>query len=227
VLIILPEKNDRVDIENGVISIGSIRRLYGQTRSIQTGRLIIVIDYAERMAPQAQSAFLKLLEEPGKGAHFILASNTPSKLLPTIASRMQSLELRPLTQDQTEAFLSELGIKNVQKRTQLLFMAKGLPAELIRLTENEAYFEHRATTVRDSRDLLQATIYQKLLLANRYKDDREGALSLLTTTMNILCRSISEKAESSLIGKIEPIQYAYQKIAAGGNIRLCLARLVL
>ena len=226
-LTVLPEKDEKVDIEKGVISVDSIRWLYVQTRSIQTGKLMIIIDYAERMGHQAQNAFLKLLEEPGDGVYFILATHAPSRLLPTIASRAQSLELRPISRKQTETFLDELGINGVKKRSQLLFMASGLPAELVRLSQDEAYFEARATIVRDARDLLQGTTYRKLLVANMYKDNREAALLLLTDASSILKRSISDKPQDSLIAQINDLLYAYQQIQANGNIRLCLARLVL
>lgn len=226
-LTVLPEKDEKVDIEKGVISVVSIRRLYTQTRSIQTGKLIIVIDYAERMGHQAQNAFLKLLEEPGTGIYFILATHTPSKLLPTVSSRAQSLELRPISQKQTEAFIDELGVTGPKKRSQLLFMASGLPAELARLAQDEAYFESRSTIMRDARDLLQGTTYRKLLVANSYKDNRDLALTLLTDASHILKHSISEKPQDSLIAQINDLLYAYQQIQANGNIRLCLARLVL
>jgi DNA polymerase III delta prime subunit len=201
---VLPEKDEKVNLEKGVISVDSIRRLYVQTRSIQTGKQIIIIDYAERMGHQAQNAFLKLLEEPGEGTYFILVTHTPSRLLPTITSRAQLLELRPITPKQTEAFLDGLGITDAKKRTQLLFMAEGLPA----------------------RDLLQATVYKKLLVAQKYKDNREGALVLLTDACNILRRSISQKPHESLIAQIDILLFTSGQIQANGNIRLCLARLV-
>ncbi|MDB5167703.1 MAG: hypothetical protein JWN26_848 [Candidatus Saccharibacteria bacterium] len=225
-LTVLPEKDEKVDIDKGVISIDSIRRLYDQTRSVQSGKLVIVIDYAERMGHPAQNAFLKLLEEPGKGIYFILATHTPSKLLPTVASRTRAFDLQPLTHLQTESFLDDLGVKDDKKRTQLLFMADGLPAEINRLTTDDAYFQSRATIVRDARDLLQASTYKKLVVASRYKDDRESALLLLTNAANILKRSISEKPQAELIAQIDSLLYAYQQIQANGNIRLCLARLV-
>jgi DNA polymerase III delta prime subunit len=225
-LTILPEKDDKVDVDKGVISVDSIRRLYDQTRSKQSGKLVIVIDYAERMGAAAQNAFLKLLEEPGKGVYFILATHTPSKLLPTVASRTEHVEIRPITRKQSEDFLDKLGVTQPQKRAQLLFMAEGLPAELARLANNSAYFEERAAIVRDARDLLQAPVYKKLVIAQRYKDDREGALALLNTASNILRRSITDKPTSNLIHQIDGLLYAYQQIQANGNIRLCLARLV-
>jgi len=223
---VLPEKDEKVDIEKGVISVDSIRRLYDKTRSVHTDKLVVIIDYAERMGHQAQNAFLKLLEEPGAGVYFILATHTPSKLLPTITSRAQMFEVRPITHKQSEEFLDELGVKTTQKRSQLLFMSDGLPAELTRLARDEAYFESRAAIVRDARDLLQASTYKKLVIAQSYKDNRDGALTLLTDASNILRRSISEKPSDTLIKQIDGLLHAYKQIQANGNIRLCLARLV-
>ncbi len=226
-LTVLPEKDEKVDIAKGVISIDSIRRLYTQTRSIQTGKLMIIIDYAERMGPPAQNAFLKLLEEPGDGVYFILATHTPSKLLPTTTSRTQAIDFRPLTHVQTEQFLGDLRVDNATKKAQLLFMASGLPAELTRLTQDSAYFDRRSSIIRDARDLLQGTTYRKLLVANNYKDNREATLTLLTDAASMLRRSISAKPQDNLIPQIDSLLYAYQQIQANGNIRLCLARLVL
>jgi DNA polymerase-3 subunit delta' len=223
---VLPEKDEKIDIEKGVISVASIRRLYDQTRSIQTGKLVIIIDYAERMGHPAQNAFLKLLEEPGNGFYFILATHTPSKLLPTITSRTQFFDTRSVTKQQSEVFLDDLGVNNAQKRTQLLFMADGLPAELTRLATDYAYFESRSAIVRDARDLLQSSTYNKLTIAQRYKDNREAALALLTDASSILRRSISAKPNDNLIAQIDSLLYAHQQIQANGNIRLCLARLV-
>lgn len=225
-LTVLPEKDEKIDIEKGTISIDSIRRLYASTRTIQTGKLIVIIDYAERMAHPAQNAFLKLLEEPGKNIYFILVTHTPSKLLPTVTSRTQEFEVQPITTKQSEALLDELNVTAVQKRTQLLYVADGLPAELNRLVTDDDYFASNAQIVRDARDLLQAKPYQKLVVAQKYKDDREAALKLLVTTANILRRSISDKPQSHSIAQIDSLLFAYQQIQANGNIRLCLARLV-
>jgi DNA polymerase-3 subunit delta' len=227
VLTLLPEKDEKVDIEKGTITVKLIRRLYDDTRTIQPGKRVIVIDYAERMATTAQNAFLKLLEEPGEGTYFILATHSPSKLLPTIRSRAQAIEFHQLTRNQTDAYLDELGVKESSKRLQLTFMADGLPAELHRLVNNTEYFEKSADIVRDARDLLQATTYAKLHVAQKYQNDRESALKLVLVTTHILRRSITENPQASLIMQVDGLLRAYQQIKANGNIRLCLARFVL
>ena len=225
--IVLPEKDEKVDIEKGVISVDSIRRLYTQTRSIQTGNTVILIDYAERMGQQAQNAFLKLLEEPTAGVHFILATHTPSRLLQTVTSRAQSVELKPILKQQTEELLDALNVTDTKKRQQLIYMANGLPAELTRLASDEAYFTAKSVVMRDARDLLQANTYHKLLVANKYRDSRDGALALLDYVANILKHSISDKPQESLIIQLDELLYARQQIEANGNIRICLARFVI
>ena len=140
---------------------------------------------------------------------------------------MQLIDIRPISSAMTEKFIDKLGVSDPKKRSQLLFMADGLPAELTNLAQNEEYFAKRSEIVRDARDLFQAKIYQKMLIANKYKDDKDQALALLDMSMNILKRSISQKPEISLISQIASIQNAYERISGNGNIRLNLAKLVL
>ena len=52
-----------------------------------------IIYDADCLMPQAQNAFLKTLEEPTKRTIFILATDNPASLLPTIRSRCQMLSL--------------------------------------------------------------------------------------------------------------------------------------
>lgn len=226
-IIILPEKDEKIDLNKGVISVDIMRRLYDETRTKVVGERIIIIDYAERMTQQSQNAFLKLLEEPGQGIHFILVSHSISKLLPTILSRTEKLEIRPITDAQTEQLLDLLGVSDEIKRTQLIFMANGLPAELTRLSSDEDYFDKRSIAVRDARELIRGNQYQKLLIAHRYKDDRAAVLMLLLDMAKILKRSIIASPQPDAFSRIDTILNAYQQIEANGNIRLVLARMLI
>ncbi len=226
-VIILPEKDEKIDIEKGIISVDIMRRLYNDTRTKTTGDRVIIIDYAERMTHQAQNAFLKLLEEPGVGVHFIIVAQSVNKLLPTILSRVEVLDIKNILTRQSEQLLDILNVTDTTKRSQLIFMADGRPAELTRLSQNNEYFDKRSTTVRDARELLRGSIYQKLLIAHKYKDDRANALVLLTDMSNILKRTIIANPQVDNLNKIDDILNAYQQIEANGNIRLCLARMIL
>jgi len=226
-IIILPEKDEKIDLAKGVIGVDIMRRLYDETRTKTANDRIIIIDFAERMTQQAQNAFLKLLEEPGSGIYFILVSHSISKLLPTILSRTEKLEIRPITIKQSEALLDALNVSDGVKRSQLLFMAEGLPAELCRLSSDDAYFAKRSLIVRDARELIRGGLYQKLLIAQNYKDDRLAVLLLLLDMAKILKKSIIANPQASALSQINSILTAYQQIETNGNIRLILARMIL
>lgn len=75
-------------------------------------RKVFVVGDAERMVPQegseqAANAFLKLLEEPPANTVIMLTSSEPGALLPTIRSRVASVRVPPLTQEDVREFLSD------------------------------------------------------------------------------------------------------------------------
>jgi len=218
--IVLPERQEVVDVEKGSITVQSIRRLYSQTRTKTKGRLII-IDYAERMGVVAQNAFLKLLEEPTPNTHFILLSHDPRRLLPTVLSRIQELEVKPITRAQSEVLLDTLEVKESVRRSQLLFIAEGLPAELIRL-QNEDAFQARSAVVQDARTFVTGTPYARLKLAQAYKDNRDQALILLEDALKQLRMTATHTKDTATLKTINKLLAAYERIAANGNIRLQL-----
>lgn len=225
-IIILPEKDEKVDIEKGVISVGIVRHIFEDTRTKSTGKRVIIIDYAQKMTHQAQNAFLKVLEEPADDLYFILVSNAELKLLPTILSRVKKIKISPINQKQSEKLLDDLKVTDATKKSQLLFMANGLPAELTRLATDKDYFEKSSELMRDARQILQGKLYQKLLIAQKYKDDRQSALNLINCVIKILKHTIDEKPLSSTISRIDLILKTYERIEANGNIRICLAKMV-
>lgn len=225
VTIVLPEKDEKIDLETGTITVGIIRRLYEQTRTKHSR--VVVIDYAERMATQAQNAFLKLLEEPGSGTTFILACHDPQRLLPTILSRVQQLELREISREASLELVKALGVTDQTKQSQLLYIAEGLPAKLAHLATDEKFFEKEAQSVRDAKELLQASPYDKLLIAQRYRADRPGSLAMLDIALKMTRQSFTATSDSRATRQLETLLDTYDAISGNGNIRLQLARLAL
>jgi DNA polymerase-3 subunit delta' len=74
-------------------------------------RKVFIIGDAERMVPQegseqAANAFLKLLEEPPADTTVVLTSSEPGALLPTIRSRVVSVRVPPVSQNDVRDFLA-------------------------------------------------------------------------------------------------------------------------
>lgn len=66
---------------------------------------IAIVWLPERMMPEAANKLLKLIEEPEEGSLFILVSNSPGEILPTIYSRCQRIDLRRLSDGEVARFL--------------------------------------------------------------------------------------------------------------------------
>lgn len=212
---------------NGTIGVEMIRRLYEQTRAKQVARQVVIIDEADRMSNGAQSAFLKLLEEPGTHTCFILVSHAPDKLLSTVRSRVQHLHVRPITPEQTSDFITTLKVGDATKRTQLSYLAEGLPAELARLVADEETFSRRAAVIGDARTLLQGTSYEKSLVVQKYRGDRTAALQLVDSTIAMLRRTLSAKPQQALVGQLEQLLAVRENIASNYSVSLQLMRFVL
>ncbi len=220
---VLPEKDEKIDLEKGTITVQSIRRLYDLTKTVEPNGRIIVIDYAERMGIPAQNAFLKLLEEPVEGTRFVLLTHQPGLLLPTIISRSQQLTVKPISLEASNELLDALKVFDVTKRAQLLFIASGLPAELSRLVADDAYFASRALIVKDARQFVTGTAYDRLLLANKYKNDRPGALMLLSDAAKMLQKTLADGGVESTLRAVSRVELVHKRITEQGNIRLQLS----
>lgn len=227
VVTVLPEKDEKIDLEKGAITIQSIRRLYDLTRTIEPSGRTIIIDYAERMAIPAQNAFLKLLEEPTDATRFILLTHQPELLLPTITSRSQRVDLRPVSREQSEALLDEHKVKDATKRTQLLFIAEGLPAELTRLATDEVRFESRAAIVKDARAFVTGSTYDRLTIAKKYKDSRSDAITLLEDALKQLQRTLASTGDASALRMMTRLETLHKRITEQGNVRLQLSAAVM
>lgn len=226
VTMVLPEKNDTIDLEKGTITVERIRSLYDATRTKLPEGRIIVIDYAERMAPAAQNAFLKLLEEPTEGTRFILLTHQPSLLLATITSRSQRIDARPVTRTQSEGLLDALNVTDPTKRAQLMFIAEGLPAALTQYVQNEESFEARASLVKDARSYVTGGAYEKLLIAKKYKDSRADALTLVEDSLKLLRRAIAERGDSTSLRTLSRLEVLHTRLTEQGNVRLQLSAAV-
>ena len=231
-LIILPKKRIKgefaVDPKDGSIIIDDIRQLYEQTRTRQPGKQVYIIDTGEKsMTTAAQNAFLKLLEEPRKGVHFIIATHQFDRLLPTIVSRSQRLSLLPITDEQTKDLINSLNILDETKRARLAFVGQGLPALIKQLASDDLLYENRVAILRDAKTMISGSIYDKLGTVHRYRDNRPDSLTLVDDMNHQLRTVLRNQPDSRIVKNIESYLNIRQRIADGGSIRLQLAAAVL
>jgi len=85
--------------DKGTIAIDTIRDVIKRCgyRPFEGRRRVVVLDDADAMGVDPQSALLKTLEEPPPGSVFVLVSSRPDALLPTVRSRCPRLRFAALS----------------------------------------------------------------------------------------------------------------------------------
>ncbi len=100
---------DRIGIENkqGMIGVKEsaeiIRKL--NLKSYESDFKILIMWLPERMNATAANKLLKMIEEPPPGTVFILVSETPEEVLPTILSRTQMIKIPRLSDEDVRVAL--------------------------------------------------------------------------------------------------------------------------
>jgi DNA polymerase III subunit delta' len=105
------------------ISIAQIRELsdfLGLSSHRSEGLRIILIHPAESLNIASANALLKMLEEPAQGVLFILVSHQLQRILPTILSRCQKIQMPMPTESQSLLWLTEQGVSNAQEQLAYL-----------------------------------------------------------------------------------------------------------
>ena len=109
------------------ISVAQIRSLsdfLSLSSHQKSGTRIVLIHPAEALNNASANALLKMLEEPSAGVLFILMSHQPHKLLPTILSRCQKIDMPIPSQAESLSWMQVAGIENA---AEILRYAGGSP----------------------------------------------------------------------------------------------------
>lgn len=117
----LEEKAKQIKVDQ----IRSIVDFVGKT-SQMNGMKIVLIEPAETMNVNAANALLKCLEEPADKTLLILVSHAINRLLPTIRSRCQNINMPKPGGEQADAWLTAF-INDINQRQKLLRLANDNP----------------------------------------------------------------------------------------------------
>lgn len=103
---------------------------------VEGGARVAIVTAADRMTEDAQSAFLKTLEEPPAGTVLVLTAADEERLLPTIRSRCVRIRLGPVARRDVEALLLEGDLAEAPLAARLARIAGGRPGEAVALARS-------------------------------------------------------------------------------------------
>ncbi len=107
-------------------------------KSFESPFKVMIIWLPEYMHPSAANGILKILEEPPANTFFLLVSNAPDRMLPTIISRLQIVQVPLLSDDEVEGWLEQFtdDKAKLSQAVQLSEGDAGLAKKLLEVEEN-------------------------------------------------------------------------------------------
>ena len=234
------------------ISIDKIRKLQGQASlSAFEGKYkIFIIDGAEYLTPEAANCLLKVLEEPPPNVLIVLLADNKANLLPTVISRCQYLELKPVPSIELEKVLNESYSVESDKAKLLARLSEGCPGWAIMAADDDTFLEQRSQKLSALFPLLQSSWEERFDYVAQIAGDRklvEEVLKLWLTwwrdvmlakcgcgqaITNVDAIAIIEEWTQALSMDeikdfIASLQTSLEQIAKNANVRLVLEVLML
>lgn len=123
---------------------------------------VVVIMGAEALSEQTANAFLKILEEPSARTVFVLITERPDRLLPTILSRCQPVRFGPLNSESIEAALVTRTELTSDDAAPLARLADGSFSVALDLIHDEQAREFRAGLLPFMRSVYKNDIFDVL-----------------------------------------------------------------
>lgn len=114
-------------------------------KSSQGGRKVLILCWPEKMRIECANKLLKLIEEPPTGTYFLLVSEEPEKVLPTIQSRTQRINIPALPQNTLRDIIRTLPGGNDETAASCARIAQGSYTKALDILaakeENLLYFD--------------------------------------------------------------------------------------
>ncbi len=147
------------------IPIDAIRQLIHDSKlfSVSSKSIdrVVLVEDAQRLSEEAQNALLKILEEPPADMVFILTLPSINSVLPTIISRLQTIEIKPVSRQMAE--------KHFQIADNAYLISQGYPGLLASLVQKDTNHPLRLG-IESAKAVLSGDTYTALALIESYDD---------------------------------------------------------
>lgn len=183
------------------IQISQIRELeqHLSLRPYSASVKAAIIDESHCMNQEAQSCFLKILEEPRGRVLLILITEYPEMLLPTILSRVQKIKFFPIKKRVIENYLKNQGIsKKISE--EIAEFSLGRPGLMINFISDPEKLNNQTKKIKEFIKIANSNLISRFQyvknLSLRHNDVKEIKETLdigLNFFRNILLSQVSKK----------------------------------
>jgi len=149
---------------------------------------VFIIDDAEYLSTEAANSLLKILEEPPPRVVWLLLAAEEEKLLPTIISRCQRLELKPVPSERIQEVLVSSYNVDADKAKLLTQLCHGRLGWAVSALANGDILEQRSQRIDKLVSLLTTGLEQRFAyaqeLASQFSQNRRSGAEILETWLD-------------------------------------------
>lgn len=192
-------------------------------------RRVILIEDAQYMNREAQSAFLKSLEEPAAQTFFIMTATDTSELLPTIVSRAAVIPIKSVGLAQAQDNLSQFSKNEVVSAWHLSGGNQRLLIELLTQEDHDL-----KSALAQAKTLLKMSRYERVVWLDSISQDKDETRSLLealSKLLRALYKASIVKNNSvmsvKLLTNAKYVEQTIEDLKVSSNSRLSLLTLAL
>ena len=160
-----------IDAVRDIINSAHLRPYEGRTR-------VFIITEADLLTRDAANALLKVLEEPPDDVVLILVGNSADNLLPTVRSRCQTFNFRPLPVSEVARILQEERSVSAEQADVLARLSRGCIGWAVAASEDDALYASVHQRIEQIVDAIEGGLEERLAyageLARRLDRDRSA-----------------------------------------------------
>ncbi len=222
--------------DDEVLPIEKIRELIGRIGQSHTKpHLIFIIENIGRMRIESMNALLKTLEEPPMDTYFFMTAENESDIIPTIRSRSKIVNFQSVPEKEIYE-----ACRDNAYHEELVKFAVGKPGKLMRLMNDQEYFElHRSMFSDLNRFLERPNLPAIFEMVRKYEiksDSKKTKLAakefldlLITRVRSIMLSGEISPALSHLdfTEVVDRIEIAKSDIMGNVNVKLVLENLLI
>ena len=149
---------------------------------------VFIIDDAEYLSTEAANSLLKILEEPPPRVVWLLLAAEEEHLLPTIISRCQRLELKPVPSERIQEVLVDSYNVDADKARLLTQLCHGRLGWALSALTDDGILEQRSQRIARLVSLLPASLGQRFAyaqeLASQFSQNRRAGAEIIETWLD-------------------------------------------
>jgi len=149
---------------------------------------IMIIWHPERMNQTSANKLLKIIEEPPENTLFLLVSDEPDRILPTILSRCQIVKIPPFSNDEVKSYLRSTYGTTENEAAEIAFLSRGNLLRAISIIEKDESVSQNLDNFRNlmrfawKRDVMSLVEWAEKLAAS----GREAQKNFLDYSLRLL-----------------------------------------